>query len=759
MIAEKRLSIQILNNFKMKKLFLLILLLNSIFVEAQESQSKLAATFSDGPYTWFRSLSGESDPTLFEDDGPTNLKFIKNDDKEVVEIQMEIDGKWISYFPDAKGVSSYVRYYRSSASGSNRCLYIDKKGIWVIEISSYYDSFSKISAFLGKKEPSGKGMVDRITKYLEDAKVFQEKDKAAVTIKDHEITSIVPELVFKNEAKVGESFQIGITTTRDDGTILKNAALGGNQNDKDYEVYVGQRSDIDPEKISFIGYLKNCDDFKDEKVRIIIKRTDLLKVVFDDYVSAPCFYSTFYLDRQKQNSAAEKQKIENDKKNNPYGITIYSKDGKFGLKDSNNKVTVDPIYDSLVLYKETLLCKAKLNSKYGVIDNAGKIILPINYDKILTYTSKLLQVKSGNKWGIVNMEGKNVLPVEYDKIDKSGNYGNRIYKDGKMGIIDLQGKILLQPLYTKLRDFDDEFGIAPAQRDGKYGYVNKEGVEVIPFIYSNILAEVDPSGVVAAKKDTKWGIVNLKGEQVEPFIYEYDMFSYFKADLAIVGVKESKNDKYKGERYGMIDKTGKVVIEIIYKGLGRLRKDKYIEFQWSDGGNWGLLNSDGKMVLYPNYDEIGLMKNGYMIVKRGDNYGYLDKNFINVTPINYSSAKNVEDGYASVVLNNTDRDLKVKPDGKLELVSTSDPNNHKYGGTVFVLNDTEYTVSVTNGTEKNRIDAKIVQPGEMINVSHIEGNSIYVSKFSVSNSSEEILMKELQDPGQSGMVFHVSPHL
>ena len=82
--------------------------------------------------------------------------------------------------------------------------------------------------------------------------------------------------------------------------------------------------------------------------------------------------------------------------------------------------------------------------KWGVTDLDGNIIVPFGkYDWIDGFAQGLARVKigrapsnqidNGNKWGIINEQGEEVLPVEYDEIWNffgKNRYSTKVVKDG-----------------------------------------------------------------------------------------------------------------------------------------------------------------------------------------------------------------------------------------------------------------------------------------------------------------------------------------
>ena len=102
-------------------------------------------------------------------------------------------------------------------------------------------------------------------------------------------------------------------------------------------------------------------------------------------------------------------------------------------------------YEKYTLFDSTQKVYVEKNADYGVIDLKGNVIVPFGkYDWIDAFWRGFARVKkgeaigsqadNGNKWGVVNEQGEEVVPVEYDSI---WNFFNTKYdeiiliKDGK----------------------------------------------------------------------------------------------------------------------------------------------------------------------------------------------------------------------------------------------------------------------------------------------------------------------------------------
>ena len=229
-----------------------------------ESQSKTAASWSDGEYKWWTNTTGNF--FLTEEAEKSKLEFIKNEKGEVVEVKR--NGK--SYKRDEEGKSEFARYFKSEGTW---CLYFTSKTIVIFQAAGGDDI--KILGTMGSK--CKYEMTDQVEKYLVDTKSMQaedikkynekkaEEDRLAQLEKEKQF-SIKGKDVAKLEIinievpeKFGHfrSFKFSIKATLKDGSILST--------DKG-----GFRSDYD---ITFTG-----GDYSEDKVKGVFAKDDKITI-------------------------------------------------------------------------------------------------------------------------------------------------------------------------------------------------------------------------------------------------------------------------------------------------------------------------------------------------------------------------------------------------------------------------------------------------------------------------------------------------
>lgn len=186
----------------------------------------------------------------------------------------------------------------------------------------------------------------------------------------------------------------------------------------------------------------------------------------------------------------------------------------YGLIDYQGKVLFEPIYYSLLIADNNERVTVNHNNKYAVFDINGNEIVPFGkynsidgFEKglarvsVVQYTNGLAEANC--KWGIINENGDEVLPVEYDDIWKFYGKQRRSTRVIKAGVakevyfLDLSMSLSAQSYNEEKADaldLDDDYGSHYGEFAGSYaqdvmGYsddVINDAFEGDPDAYWNI---------------------------------------------------------------------------------------------------------------------------------------------------------------------------------------------------------------------------------------------------------------------------------
>lgn len=232
-------------------------------------------------------------------------------------------------------------------------------------------------------------------------------------------------------------------------------------------------------------------------------------------------------------------------------------------------------------------------------------------------------------------------PGEY-KMDNSGLYPINV--EGKWGFMDKTGKTMIPPQFNGHGEFSE--GLAQILVGNKWGYVNTKGTVAITPQFE--WADCFRYGRAMVMIGNQYGFINKDGKYVcNP---DFEWAGQFSGDLAPV--------KTAAGEVAFVNRSGKVVISGVFDqlqnngfngGLAAVAKE----------GKWGFIDTAGKWVIDPQFEQTGIFADGFAPVLVGGRWGYIDRNGKFVVNPQYDSAQEFHEGFA-----------RIQSNGKVGFVNT-----------------------------------------------------------------------------------------
>ena len=246
----------------------------------------------------------------------------------------------------------------------------------------------------------------------------------------------------------------------------------------------------------------------------------------------------------------------------------YTRDKRVGLIRSDGVVLCDPDKDEsfppFFLSKDSATSPRHIASyfrdhrvlpklsggKYGLVDVDGRQVVPPQWDEVGSFSEGLFDFRLAGKEGYANLTGQVVIQPQWAEASPfSGGYAiARSNKGGKPSVIDKTGKIISDAVWDEVRQLRMQHSIFG------YGFF-PEGVSISDYRPATL-----PSGLFWVSLKEKWGLYDIaKNVPVGEIQWDKPVSS---AHL----FRDGRAWVLRDGKFGMIDLTGKVVLEPTWEG-------------------------------------------------------------------------------------------------------------------------------------------------------------------------------------------------
>ena len=292
-------------------------------------------------------------------------------------------------------------------------------------------------------------------------------------------------------------------------------------------------------------------------------------------------------------------------RSNPYIICKYK--GKTGIIDINNNCHLSFEYeDCRILDYENMIVAVKDNGKWGARSLEIPEIIPCMYEDIgyCSPKEKLISVKQDGLWGFVDYKNYLQIPCSYEDVYRFNDGVCSANYEGKRILLNTNGQIVKE---RRKKISDSLFQVS---RGGELFYIDSKGNKAFNVECDSMHNYHEYSKTITIKKGNKYGVIDLKGRVVIPPIYD----SISNSRLNFIVEKDNK--------VGVVDYQSRIVIPIQYEsiypveGYGELFQ-VYETLEKEYNGNkfrkkyTGIMDSRGKIIIPAIHTSIGTFVNGF----------------------------------------------------------------------------------------------------------------------------------------------------
>lgn len=306
----------------------------------------------------------------------------------------------------------------------------------------------------------------------------------------------------------------------------------------------------------------------------------------------------------------------------------YLNGGKWGYIDNTGKFAIEPQYSQAEGFQENGLAVVYKDGKAGIIDSSGRFVAEPVYNYITDYQEGLA-IASDDKGSVALDDKGKQISGKYSYISNYRN-GRAIYQtkaaDGAYiyGYLDKSGKPVIQAAYQSATEFEDDKATVMLSEQ-QYALIDLNGNITRTFNYDHVGRVSDGLMEFRRTGDEKSGYLDTDGNIViQPaFSYAGD----FEDGKALVTAADGSGF----QQYGLIDRTGRFLIQPKYSDIRRLGENRIAvgipvdpEFPPS-GTRYALADQDGKLLSdFIYYDVLQPYKDGIASVDDGKELYFID---------------------------------------------------------------------------------------------------------------------------------------
>lgn len=376
-------------------------------------------------------------------------------------------------------------------------------------------------------------------------------------------------------------------------------------------------------------------------------------------------------------------------------ISIYE-NSKWGVINQKGEIIIKPTYDEMILipdkYTDVFICTYNVDYqnetyKTKVLNAKGELILT-EYENVEVlqngngsdnwYEKDVLRITSNGKYGLIDLKGKQILPTEYDNIYVLDGIEKSIIieKEGKKGLfLASTGEVIIHPEYAEITALTDNYenGYIVKNAEGKSGIISLDKKVVLEAKYDEI-KNVSGNGYYVVVIDKKLAVIDSSGKVA--INKGFDSIETIDRDNLII-IKDNK--------YGIMGVDGVEVVPTIYEKIKPAISGQY--YIAKKDGKYGIISNDNTVKINFIYTNINYVETANFVEAENEDYttDILDANLKKVIEKAIISEINIDGGYLRIRKNDnyTYYNFKFEEKQNKEVLSTNTlflfKENGKYG--------------------------------------------------------------------------------
>ena len=281
-----------------------------------------------------------------------------------------------------------------------------------------------------------------------------------------------------------------------------------------------------------------------------------------------------------------------------------------GYIDKNGKIVIAQNFGFALRFSGNYAIVQDKNSKYGVIDKTGNLVIPFEYEDLSNLSEDFVIYKKNGKYGFIDIKNNKKSQAVFEKTGKFKEGVLAVQKRGKWGFINKKGKMIIAPKYLSVSDFNEGLAAFSFSEHTTNGYINKKGNAVIEFEDNKLEPRGFSEGLAPIIKgnDKSCSYINKKGKVIldKDKLFPINLYcGSFYEGLTVFYIDQNPREI----TTGYVDKRGKIKYSKTFNNPEYVSEGEFSAFddfssnmaQYTSDYRTGYINNKFKIMFFHNF--------------------------------------------------------------------------------------------------------------------------------------------------------------
>lgn len=319
---------------------------------------------------------------------------------------------------------------------------------------------------------------------------------------------------------------------------------------------------------------------------------------------------------------------------------------KYGVMNTAGKLLLPCHFDSVYIGRHFIYTKQ--GAAWNIVSSLGKLLSIRGYESFKETNTSVI-VKKNKYWGVLNEAGKEMVACVYDSILESNAQQFSVAFKGKFGIISTDEHWLVTPQAHPLHLINATHYV---QQDGDL-LTLKDFQNHTLYFTNNKLMPVEDGFIETTSFGEKWH-VSFQGIVTKLQQKPLEQFNALEEEHE--GYRAIQRDG----KWGFVDTQGRLRIPNRYDAVKHFSEGLA---PFSLRKKWGFINKEDEIIIHPTYEEALPFEKNFSIIKQKGLFGLLNRNNEIILPCRFEEVNRLPSGLFELVNSNTygltDRNGKI----------------------------------------------------------------------------------------------------